>query len=180
MISHSCLACLFWLQKSIGDQPFIVNDVRKAINNNQWQLFIKCCQVQFFFLQLTYSPSASTPTTRCQGSPGTSGAATAVSVIASSPVATRSLLMTIKAVVVTIIIIIIINRPKPAYGRQGLAGSWGQDTDEVSAFLVFLTSHFVPTPLSSDLTNLGPLMTMKIHLETLKNNGNQPKTMKPP
>ena len=35
-----------------------------------------------------------------------------------------------------IIIIIIITRPKPAYGRQGLAGSWGQDTDEVST-LVF-------------------------------------------
>ena len=28
-------------------------------------------------------------------------------------------------------------RPKPAYGRQGLAGSWGKDTDEVSTFLVF-------------------------------------------
>ena len=40
-----------------------------------------------------------------------------------------------------IIIIIIITRPKPAYGRQGLAGFWGQDKDEVSAFLVFLTSH---------------------------------------
>ena len=53
--------------------------------------------------------------------------------------------------------IIIITRPKPAYGRQGLAGSWGQDTDEVSTFLVFLTSHFAPAALSSDLTNLGPL-----------------------
>merc|ERR1712018_895564 len=63
-------------------------------------------------------------------------------------------------------------------GRQGLAGSWGQDTDEVSTFCVFLTSHFAPVALSSDLTNLGPLMTMKIHLETLKNHGNQPKTMK--
>ena len=73
---------------------------------------------------------------------------------------------------------IIITRPKPAYGRQGLAGSWGQDTDEVSTFLVFLTSHFAPAALSSDLTNLGPLMTMKIHLETFKNHGNQPKTMK--
>ena len=41
-----------------------------------------------------------------------------------------------------IIIIIIITRPKPAYGRQGLAGSWGQDTDKVSNFWVFLTSHF--------------------------------------
>ena len=74
--------------------------------------------------------------------------------------------------------IIIITRPKPAYGRQGLAGSWGQGTDEVSTFCVFLTSHFAPAALSSDLTNLGPLMTMKIHLETLKNHGNQPKTMK--
>ena len=29
---------------------------------------------------------------------------------------------------------IIVTRPKPAYGRQGLAGSWGQDTYEVSTF----------------------------------------------
>ena len=71
-----------------------------------------------------------------------------------------------------------LTRPKPAYGRHGLAGSWGQDTDEVNTFLVFLTSHFAPAALSSDLTNLGPLMTMKIHMETLKNHGNQPKTMK--
>ena len=55
------------------------------------------------------------------------------------------------------IIVIIITRPKPAYGRHGLAGSWGQDTDEVSTFLVFLTSHFASVALSSDLTNLGPL-----------------------
>ena len=41
-----------------------------------------------------------------------------------------------------IIIIIIFTTPKPAYGRQGLAGSWGQDTDKVSNFWVFLTSHF--------------------------------------
>ena len=75
-------------------------------------------------------------------------------------------------------IIIIITRPKPAYGRHGLAGSLGQDTDEVNTFLVFLTSHFAPAALSSDLTNLGPLMTMKIHLETLKNHGNQPKIIK--
>merc|ERR1711874_909669 len=79
---------------------------------------------------------------------------------------------------ITLTIIIIITRPKPAYGRQGLAGLWGQDTDEVSTFLVFLTSHFAPAALSSDLTNLGPLMTMKIHLDTFKNHGNQPKTMK--
>ena len=58
--------------------------------------------------------------------------------------------------IINIITIIIITRPKPAYGRQGLAGPWGQDTDEVSTFLVFLTSHFAPVALSSDLTNLGP------------------------
>ena len=80
-------------------------------------------------------------------------------------------------------IFIIITRPKPAYDRQGLAGSWGQDTDEVGTFLVFLTSHFAPAALSSDLTNLGPLMTihletLKNHKTTLKNHGNQPKTMK--
>ena len=56
-----------------------------------------------------------------------------------------------------LLIIIIITRPMPAYGRQGLAVSWGQNTDEVSTFLVFLTSHFAPAALSSDLTNLGPL-----------------------
>ena len=75
-------------------------------------------------------------------------------------------------IMIFIIIIIIITRPKPAYG---LAGSWGQNTDEVSTFLVFLTSHFVTAALSSDLTNLELLMTMKIHLETLKNHGNQQK-----
>ena len=53
--------------------------------------------------------------------------------------------------VTSIIVIIIITRPKPAYGRQSLAGSWDQDTDEVSTFLVFLTSHFAPAALSSDL-----------------------------
>merc|ERR1711889_2395 len=103
---------------------------------------------------------------------------------------TRYIIM-ISIIMISIIVIIkisiIITRPKPAYGRQGLAGSWGQDTDEMSIFLVFLTSHFAPAALSSDLTNLGPLMTMKIHLETLKNHGttlknhgNQAKTMKPP
>ena len=59
-------------------------------------------------------------------------------------------------IIVVITIVIINTRPKPAYGRQGLAGPWGQDTDEVSTFLVFLTSHFAPAALSSDLNNLGP------------------------
>ena len=36
--------------------------------------------------------------------------------------------------VVKIILLLIITRPKPAYSRQGLAGSWGQDIDEVSTF----------------------------------------------
>ena len=44
--------------------------------------------------------------------------------------------------IMLIITIIIITRPKPAYGRQGLAGLWGQDTDKVSNFWVFLSSHF--------------------------------------
>ena len=35
---------------------------------------------------------------------------------------------------IIIIIIIIITRPKPAYGRQGLAGLWGQDTDQAGTF----------------------------------------------
>ena len=33
-----------------------------------------------------------------------------------------------------IIFIIIITRPKPAYGRQGPAGLWGQDIDQVGSF----------------------------------------------
>ena len=31
-------------------------------------------------------------------------------------------------------ILIIITRPKPAYGRQGLAGSWGQDSEQAVTF----------------------------------------------
>ena len=34
---------------------------------------------------------------------------------------------------IIIIILIIITRPKPAYGRQGLAGFWGQDTDQAGS-----------------------------------------------
>ena len=37
--------------------------------------------------------------------------------------------------VIIIVVIIIITRPKPAYGREVLAVSWGQDADEVSTFL---------------------------------------------
>ena len=62
-------------------------------------------------------------------------------------------------------LIIIITRPKPAYGRQGLAGSWGKDTDEVSTFLVFLTSHFAPVAKNHGNQS----KTMKNHETTLKN-----------
>ena len=60
-------------------------------------------------------------------------------------------------IIIIIFIIIIITRPKPAYSRQGLAGSWGQDTDEVRTFLVFFTSHFAPAALSSDLNQPGTI-----------------------
>ena len=62
-----------------------------------------------------------------------------------------------KIITILLLLPIIITRPKPAYGRQGLAGSWGQDTDEVSTFLVFLTSHFVPVALSSDSNQPGTI-----------------------
>ena len=64
--------------------------------------------------------------------------------------------------IIIIIVIIIIN------GRQGLAGSWGQDTDKVSIVLVFLTSHFAPAALSSDLNQPG----------TINDNKNPPGKMK--
>ena len=35
---------------------------------------------------------------------------------------------------ITIIVTIIITRPKPAYGRQGLAGWWGHDTYQAGTF----------------------------------------------
>ena len=65
-------------------------------------------------------------------------------------------------------IIFIFTSPKQAYGRQGLVGSWGQDTDEVSTFLVFLTPHFAPAALSSDLNQPG----------TINDNKNPPGIMK--
>ena len=73
-------------------------------------------------------------------------------------------------IIIVDIIIIIITRPKPAYGRQGLAGSWGQDTDEVNTFLVFLTSHFA----RACGAQLGFNQPGTI------NHGKRPKTMKPP
>ena len=37
-------------------------------------------------------------------------------------------------IMIITMIIIMITRPKPAYGRQGLAGLWGQDTDQAGTF----------------------------------------------
>ena len=51
---------------------------------------------------------------------------------------------------IIIIIIIIITRPKPPFGRQGLAGSWGKDKVRRVNFGVFSTSHFAHSALSSD------------------------------
>ena len=59
----------------------------------------------------------------------------------AAPRGVSVLIITSLIIMIMIIIIIIITRPMPAYGRQGLAVSWGQNTDEVSTFLVFLTSH---------------------------------------
>ena len=54
--------------------------------------------------------------------------------------------------IITIIvpIIIITTRPKPPFGRQGLAGSWGKDKVRRVNFGVFSTSHFAHSALSSD------------------------------
>ena len=82
-------------------------------------------------------------------------------------------------------IIIITARPKPAYGRQGLAGLWGQDTDKMSTFLVFLTSHFMPAALSSDLNqpetiyhNKKTTGIMKTRPGAIKEHEKPPGTMK--
>ena len=44
--------------------------------------------------------------------------------------------------------------PKPPYGRQGLAGSWGKDTIRRLHFWGFSTSYFALTALSSDCVTL--------------------------
>ena len=59
--------------------------------------------------------------------------------------------------------------PKPAYGRQGLARSWGQNTDEVSTFLLFLMSHFAPPALSSDWNQPGTINDEKNPPRIMKN-----------
>ena len=54
-------------------------------------------------------------------------------------------------IIIIIIIIIIITRPKPAYGRQGLAGLGAKIQIKRECFGVFLTTHFAPLALSSDI-----------------------------
>ena len=64
-------------------------------------------------------------------------------------------------------------RPKPAYGRQGLAGSWGQDTgDRSNQPGTIIDNENPPGNLEK------PWKPTKNHETTLKNHGNQPKTMK--
>ena len=53
--------------------------------------------------------------------------------------------ITIIVIVLTITITIIVTRPKPPYGRQGLAGLWGKDTVRRVNCGVFSTSHFAPS-----------------------------------
>ena len=85
-------------------------------------------------------------------------------------------------IIITIIIIIIITRPKPAYGRQGLAGSWGQDTDKVSNFWVFLTFHFAQLEIKPTWDHSWRYKSTWHHENQTwshnKNMKNQPGTMK--
>ena len=59
-------------------------------------------------------------------------------------------MITITPIINIITIIIITTRPKPPFGRQGLAGSWGKDKVRRVNFGVFSTSHFAHSALSSD------------------------------
>ena len=47
---------------------------------------------------------------------------------------TQVIVFIIISILAVIVVIIIVTRPKPAYGRQGLAGWWGQDTDQAGTF----------------------------------------------
>ena len=79
-------------------------------------------------------------------------------------------------------VLIINTRPKPAYGRQGLAGSWGQDTDKVSNFWVFLTSHFAQLEIKPTWDHSWRYKSTWHHENQTwshnKNMKNQPGTMK--
>ena len=54
--------------------------------------------------------------------------------VTTSPIILILIIIIITIIITITIIIIIITRPKPAYGRQGLPGLWGQDTDQAGTF----------------------------------------------
>ena len=102
-----------------------------------------------------------------------------------------------QVIITTIISIIIITRPKPAYGGQGLVGSWGQYTNQARIFWGILNVSLRAWGAQLGFNQPGtindnenpprnlekpwkPTKTMKNHETTLKNHGNQAKTMKPP
>ena len=78
-------------------------------------------------------------------------------------------------IVIVIIIIIIVTRPKPAYGRQGLAGSWGQDTDQAGTFWGVLN---VSLRASGAQLRLKPKKNLENPTWRLENDGNQPAIVK--
>ena len=67
-----------------------------------------------------------------------------------------------------------VTRPKPAYSRQGLAGSWGQDTDQGGTFLGILNHENQPGTLKTIKTDLEP---WKTNLEPCKPIENWPEAM---
>ena len=78
-------------------------------------------------------------------------------------------------------ILIINTRPKPAYRRQGLAGSWRQETDQAGTFWSALN---VLLPASGAKPGYKPIWnytkTMKNHKNTAGTMRNQSGTMKNP
>ena len=72
----------------------------------------------------------------------------------------------ITGIITLIIVIIITTRPKPAYGRHGVAGSWVQDQIKRESFGVFSMSHFAPQALSWDINKPG---TIQNQPEIMKN-----------
>ena len=68
------------------------------------------------------------------------------------PIPHRDLHLPLLSLLISSTILIIITRTKPAYSWQGLAGSWGEDTDQKGVpFGKFSTSHIAPPALSSGL-----------------------------
>ena len=95
------------------------------------------------------------------------------------PLASQSgaiiILFIIVLALIIIINIIIITRPKPAYGRHGVARSWVQDQIKRESFGVFSMSHFAPQALSWDINKPG---TIQNQPEIMKSHENRPGTLK--